>query len=93
MTYGFFVHHDADNVGVAVVDIEKGQAYKGWLMETDGSVEVVAAGNIPLGHKIALAPVATGEKVIKYGYPIGKAVQPIAKGEHVHSHNLKSLRW
>jgi (2R)-sulfolactate sulfo-lyase subunit alpha len=93
VTYGFFVHHDADNVGVAVVDIEKGQSYKGWLMETDGSVEVVAVGNIPLGHKIALAPLAAGDKIVKYGYPIGKAVQAIAKGEHVHTHNLKSLRW
>ena len=93
MAYGFFVHHETDNVGVAVVDIEKGQSYRGWLMETDGSVEVQAASNIPLGHKIALRPIAEGDKVIKYGYPIGKAVQSIGKGEHVHTHNLKSLRW
>ena len=93
MAYGFFVHHNGDNVGVAVVDIEKGRSYTGWLMETDGSVELQATSDVPLGHKIALAPIAEGDKVIKYGYPIGKAVAAIGKGEHVHTQNLKSLRW
>ena len=31
--------------------------------------------------------------VIKYGRPVGKAVQAIAKGAHVHVHNVKTLRW
>jgi (2R)-sulfolactate sulfo-lyase subunit alpha len=89
----FFVHHDADNVGVAVVDIERGQSVEGWLMQSNGSVELVANGDIPLGHKIALAPIGEGQAVVKYGHPIGKATRAIAKGEHVHTHNLKSARW
>ncbi len=42
------------------------------------------------GHKYALTDVNKGEKVIKYGYPIGTASEDIKKGEHVHSHNLKT---
>ena len=34
--------------------------------------------------------IAEGENVIKYGFPIGHATQPIKKGEHVHTHNLKT---
>lgn len=40
------------------------------------------------GHKVALRPVAEGEAVRRYGQIIGFATQPIAAGDHVHSHNL-----
>ena len=43
-----------------------------------------------LGHKIARLPMAAGERVIKYGAPIGRASRAIAPGDHVHLHNLKS---
>ncbi|MDE6612621.1 MAG: altronate dehydratase family protein [Muribaculaceae bacterium] len=42
----------------------------------------------PRGHKVALRPIAKGEPVIKYGFPIGKATADIAEGEWIHSHNL-----
>ena len=48
------------------------------------------AVDIESGHKYALADIAEGENVIKYGFPIGHATQPIVKGEHVHTHNLKT---
>ena len=48
------------------------------------------AVNIETGHKSALVDIAEGENVIKYGFPIGHATQPIKKGEHVHTHNLKT---
>ena len=47
-------------------------------------------GDVPAGHKIALADIKKGEKVIKYGYPIGVATQDIKKGDFVHTHNLAS---
>jgi (2R)-sulfolactate sulfo-lyase subunit alpha len=31
--------------------------------------------------------------VIKYGVDIGKVVAPIAAGEHLHVHNVKTKRW
>jgi altronate dehydratase small subunit len=43
-----------------------------------------------LGHKIARVSVAAGDRVIKYGAPIGRASRAIAPGDHVHLHNLIS---
>ena len=45
---------------------------------------------IPAGHKVALRDIAAGEKVIKYGCPIGTAQSDIKAGEWIHSHNLKT---
>ena len=42
------------------------------------------------GMKLAAADIKRGEKVIKYGYPIGIATRDIHKGERVHTENLKS---
>ena len=49
--------------------------------------------DVPIGHKVALTDIKTGDTVIKYGQDIGKAVADIKKGEHVHVHNLKTKRW
>ena len=46
---------------------------------------------VPAGHKIALCDLAPGERVIKYGFPIGSATQAILRGSHVHTHNLRTL--
>lgn len=43
-----------------------------------------------LGHKIARMALRPGDKVLKYGAPIGSATVAIAPGDHVHTHNLKS---
>ena len=43
------------------------------------------------GHKFALCDIAEGEKVIKYGMPIGYATEKIPAGTHVHTHNVKTL--
>ena len=42
------------------------------------------------GHKYALRDIKAGERVIKYGNPIGHATADIKKGDHVHTHNLKT---
>ena len=42
------------------------------------------------GHKFALKDIDKGADIIKYGYPIGVATENIKKGEHVHSHNMKT---
>ncbi len=46
--------------------------------------------NLSDGHKYALHDIAAGESIIKYGNPIGHATVDIKKGEHVHSHNVKT---
>ena len=48
------------------------------------------AVDVSTGHKVALTDIAEGENIIKYGFPIGHATCNIKKGEHVHSHNLKT---
>ncbi len=45
---------------------------------------------LALGHKLACRGIACGEKIMKYGVPIGSATRNIAVGEHVHLHNMKS---
>ena len=46
--------------------------------------------NLDDGHKYALRDIKAGEDIIKYGNPIGHATEDIKKGEHVHSHNVKT---
>ncbi len=46
--------------------------------------------NLEDGHKYALRDIAAGENIIKYGNPIGHATCNIKKGEHVHTHNVKT---
>lgn len=51
---------------------------------------VLLADDAPVGFKLARRDLAPGDKVLKYGAPIGSVTQPIAKGAVVHTHNLKS---
>ena len=51
---------------------------------------VTMPADLPIGHKLARAPIAAGEKIMKYGAPIGTATAAIAVGELVHVDNLKS---
>ncbi len=68
--------HKFDNVAVALSELKKGE--HGALVD------------IPQGHKIALKDIKKGENVIKYGMPIGHALEDIAVGSHVHTHNVKT---
>jgi len=89
----FLVHDANDDVGVAVVDIEAGTHCSGRILANGEPLGAVATEAIPLGHKMALRDFAVGDTVTKYHCPIGKVVQPIRAGEHVHVHNLKTKRW
>ena len=46
--------------------------------------------NIGNGHKYAVRDIKKDENIIKYGEPIGHAICGIKKGEHVHTHNMKT---
>lgn len=90
----FVVHEEGDGVGVVVVEgVKSGQHLKGWIMEDDKEIEVVAKSDIPIGHKVSLKDYREGDTVIKYGVDIGRVVKPIGKGEHLHVHNVKTKRW
>ena len=73
-----------DNVLVLTRNVEAGSLIK----TATGSCSVPVA--LTLGHKIAGRDIQRGEKIFKYGVPIGSATADIAAGEHVHVHNMKS---
>ena len=90
----FIVHDKKDTVGVVVVeDVKAGQTLTGWVMEDDSTIEVKALDPVPLGHKVALKDIKSGDTMIKYGHDIGKATAAIGKGRHAHIHNMKTKRW
>ena len=90
----FIVHNPGDTVGVVVVeDACAGQELRGWVMEGDGELTVTAAADIPLGHKVAVKPMRSGDTVLKYEHDIGRAIEDIAVGGYVHAHNIKTKRW
>ena len=79
-------------VAVAVRDLTPGTV-RGAYLDTDADVEVELRHDVPLGHKLALADVASGADVIEYGLRIGTASQDIHRGDYVHTHNVRSARW
>lgn len=90
----FVVHGENDSVGVVVVEgIKAGQEITGWVMDEDKTISMKVLSDIPIGHKLAIKPLANNETVIKYGVDIGRAVAPIKMGEHLHVHNVKTKRW
>ena len=78
------VLHPDDTVAVVRRPIDEGARLR------IGGVEVTVARALTLGHKIARRAAAPGDRILKYGVPIGSATAPIAVGDHVHLHNVKS---
>ncbi len=90
----FVVHDENDSVGVVVVEgVTKGQKLAGWIMDQDKDISMDAKSDIPIGHKLAIKALKSGDAVIKYGVDIGMAIAPIAVGEHTHVQNLRTKRW
>ena len=79
-----------DDVAVALRDLAAGERVR--VRAGAATEEVVLRAPIPLGHKLARRAIAAGAAVRKYGEPIGGARAAIAAGDHVHVHNLASLR-
>jgi hypothetical protein len=73
-----------DNIAVAKTTIPAGQTI---LIAGES---VACDQSLPTGHKVAIVPIAAGEKIIKYGAPIGSATRGIRPGQCVHTHNVKS---
>lgn len=92
-SHKFLVHKRGDHVGVATSDVAAGTEVLGVYMDDDSVVEVVSKGEVPLGHKIAVAGCEPGGEVVEYGVPIGRAPDGLEVGDYVHTHNLKSARW
>lgn len=79
-----------DNVATVVTDLTNGQEV---LVDVHGkNLKIKLANDVSFGHKFAIEPIKNGDVVVKYGEVIGKATQDIKTGEHVHVHNIESVR-
>lgn len=85
MEYKAIKTSPGDNVAIAVQPIPKGKT-----VTIPDSGEVVANQEIPLGHKIALVPIAKGADIIRYGEAICTAAEDIKPGDWIHVHNTTS---
>jgi altronate dehydratase len=75
-----------DNVATALEALEPGR------LVGDGGTPIAVREAIPRGHKIAIAAIAAGAAIVKYGSSIGTATTDIPQGAHVHTHNVSSGR-
>ena len=88
------VHDREDNVGVVVVeDLRAGEDALCAVTADDSAFSLKTLDDVPLGHKVALVDLKSGEAACKYGENIGVMTQDAQKGAHVHVHNLKTGRW
>ncbi len=88
------VHDLADNVGVVVVeDLTAGTEMHCRVTEDNSTFTLTVLDDVPIGHKVALTDLGEGDTAVKYGEDIGRVVAAVAKGKHVHVHNVKTKRW
>lgn len=76
--------HPEDNVLVCVAHIRPGDK-----LMIDGK-QIIATDDIGVGHKLARFILNAGDKVLKYGAPVGSMTAAAAPGAHVHMHNMQS---
>jgi hypothetical protein len=84
MSFAVIQLHPDDNIVVCCRDVRAGETVSA------GSLQLVVAQDVALGHKLAARGLDAGDKVIKYGTPIGSMTAPIEAGGWVHMHNMKS---
>jgi altronate dehydratase small subunit len=82
--------NEKDNVATALSDLAVGDQVT--LMGTGDTGVIATSQPVPFGHKIALVEIEKGKDIVKYGEVIGRATQRITSGNHVHIHNVESLR-
>ena len=80
------VMHSDDTVATAIADLPAGRTFD------VASGTVTLAEDVDFGHKFALRDHDAGDEVRKYGEAIGRATDPIAAGDWVHTHNCESTR-
>jgi len=73
-----------DNCLIAAARLESGSQ-----VEIEGE-QVTLAKTIDLGHKVARRALMKDEKVLRYGAVIGHVTEAVARGAHLHTHNLES---
>lgn len=80
----FLKINPADSVVVSLQPKKKGD-----LIYIEGR-QVVINQDTPAGHKVLIKDTSKGTDIIKYGYPIGHAVEDLKAGDWVNENNLKT---
>lgn len=80
-----------DNVATALQELKTGE--KVTVMLGDVTYTVILRDDIAFGHKYALRDIPKGADLLKYGLPIGQALENIHAGDWVHVHNCRSERF
>ena len=80
----FLKINPADSVVVCLIEKKKGE-----VIDIDGK-QISLNQDTPAGHKVLIKDVQEGEDIIKYGYPIGHALQAMKAGDWVNENNLKT---
>lgn len=79
-----------DNVATLLTDVDANDVVQ--VMTGNKTDEAKVKETIHFGHKFAMKTITKGQDVVKYGEVIGQAVRDIGEGQHVHVHNVESLR-
>lgn len=74
---------EKDNVAVVLRACKKGER-----VAVEGAGDIRLLDDVEANHKIALADIPKGGRVVKYGHGIGTATEDIKTGQWVHTHNL-----
>ena len=86
----FLILNRADNVGLALQDLQRGESV------SYGNTSIRLLDDVPFGHKFSLSDIDRGNPIVKDGLTIGEATVDIRKGSHVHTHNIasrRSIQW
>ena len=78
-----------DNVVTCVKEVKRGEDVV--YQEGGSEVSLAAEEDIPYCHKVALADLAEGTEIIKYGESLGVMTEDAAKGHWVSHNNLVSV--
>ena len=73
-----------DNIAVATSELAEG------TQRTVSGLPITLKSKVDVGHKFAVRYIAKGERIVKYGAPIGSATRDIEPGEYLHTHNVTS---
>lgn len=88
------VHEQADNVGVVVVEgLTAGTDMLCCITHDNSTFRLTAKHDVPIGHKIALKDLKTGDTCMKYGEDIGKIVADVARQRAPAHPQLQTKRW
>src|SRR5438876_670803 len=71
-----------DNVLIALADLRRGERL------SFGSQSYLLESDVPAKHKFAIEDLANGAGIIMYGVLVGKAVEPIRRGELLTTRNI-----